>query len=128
MNKKDMLKAAQAAEEIGVDPDTVMVTFTLDEFAESHGDEVDTFDEDSEEIKSVKAELLDLSQTIEVCVADIEITEKLIDRTRNWAEKHELKEELRALHHRLADYRTQEKELITKLHELEKSFHNKYAR
>ena len=123
-----MLKAAQAAEEIGVDPDTVMVTFTLDEFAESHGDEVDTFDEDSEEIKSVKAELLGLSQTIEVCVADIEITEKLIDRTRNWAEKHELKEELRASHQRLADYRTQEKELITKLHELEKSFHNKYAR
>ena len=44
MNKSDMLKAAQKAEEYGVDPDTIMVTYTLDEFAESHGDEVDTFD------------------------------------------------------------------------------------
>ncbi|MBE6147901.1 MAG: hypothetical protein E7167_00100 [Firmicutes bacterium] len=128
MNKSDMLKAAQEVEKYGVDPDTIMVTYTLDEFAESHGEEVDTFDEDALAIKQIGEALQDLSFMIEALILDIDATKRLHEGARNWAERYELGQEVRQMELELMKYRDKEIALTAKRAQLEEEFKNKYVR
>lgn len=128
MNKTDMWKAAKEAEERGVDPDTIMVTYTLEEYAQSHGDEVDTFDEDSLELRNLNYAIEEIEHMIEVVKTDVEVTQRLLDSSRNWAQKHELGQEIRDLERRIISLRGEQSKLITKRDALLKDFNQKYIR
>lgn len=128
MNKTDMWKAAQEAEKLGVDPDTVMVTYTLDEFAKSHGDEVDTFDEDKEEIRTLEAELFEISEVIEDVQAEITKMSNRVSSSRNWAEKYELGQEIRDTERELSDLQREARAITARLNALRHDFDKKYAK
>ena len=128
MNKTDMWKAAQEAEKLGVDPDTVMVTYTLDEFAKSHGDEVDTFDEDKEEIRTLEAELFEISEVIEDVQAEITKMSNRVSSSRNWAEKYELGQEIRDTERELSDLQREARAITARLNALRHDFDQKYAK
>ncbi|MBE6156067.1 MAG: hypothetical protein E7164_04890 [Firmicutes bacterium] len=127
MNKKDMLNAANKAEEIGVDPDTVMM-YTVEEYSKAHGDEVDTFDEDKDHISGLRAEIFNISEQVEEVMSEIELTERLIERSHNWAEKHELTQELRDLNNRLTNLNITLRKLMEEAQNLEDNFKTKYTK
>lgn len=128
MNKTDMMKAAQKAEELGLDPDTVMVTYTLEEFAESRGDDVDTFDEDSLAIQNLTVVCQEIQDAIDLVKEDIQVTEECLARSTYWAEKHEYQSDLLYLNKKLREYQSQLAPLVKQLTELKEAFHDKYAR
>ena len=127
MNKSDMLKAAQKAEEYGVDPDTVMVTYTLDEFAESHGDEVDTFDEDRLAIDKLKMAIDDLQVAIEEAEFDLRETIEAKSTATSWLAKHELGQDERALERKLNVMKDELSKLVSKLDTYEQDFQSTYG-
>ena len=128
MNRTDMFKDAQRAEEYGVDPDTIMVTYTLDEYAQSHGDEVDTFDEDKLEIRSLIIHLQELDIEIQELMQEIEETQRIHEGTRNWAERYEANQEIRELSIKLLKLQGAQQALLARKTILEEQFENKYAR
>jgi len=60
MNKNDMLKAAKRLDDMGVDPDLVMLQ-SVEEYSESYDDEVDTYDEDKKDIRDTEIKVEELS-------------------------------------------------------------------
>lgn len=128
MNKTDMLKAAQAAEDRGGDPDTVMVTYTLNEFSAAHGEEVDTFDEDKKRINDLEYALQERDDLIALIEENIALTERLIEESRNWAESQERKDELRDLQRKYWEYKSQQEALSNELQEAIERFDSKYVR
>lgn len=127
MNKSDMLKAAQKAEEYGVDPDTIMVTYTLDEFAESHGDEVDTFDEDALAINNLKVSINELQAAIEEVEGELRESNAALENARSWMAKHELGQDVRALERRLSVMNAEKEKLLAMLDGLEQNFTSQYG-
>ena len=118
MNETDRLRDAQKLIDMGVDPDIIMVSQTLDEYAKSHGEEVDEFDVDKQNIYSLECEVLALDEELEIAKEglntinitisllekEITVTEQVIESCRNWAQKHELQEEVRENEISLSNY------------------------
>ena len=128
MNKSDRLKDAQKLDDYGVDPDKIMVTYTLEEYAASVEDEVDTFDEDTENIKSLIAECQYHSDKIDELKIEIEETEASLSSARTWSEKYDLQQDLRYANKKLQEHKMQLEKLVGDLAEARESFKNKYAR
>ena len=123
MNKSDMLKEAEKMEALGVDPDTIMVTHTLDEYAEMHGDEVDTLDEDRKKLCDLQDALREVIEAIEIAEDDLKVTEELEEKSNNYMQRTELREDIKDLNRRISSYRSQKEKLIAQIEELKENMY-----
>lgn len=128
MNKSDRLKDAQRLDEMGVDPDKIMVTYTLEEYADSVNDEVDTFDEDSIAIQNLIDACQYHSAMVDEAKEEIEELEELLLSARGWSEKYDLQQDLRYANKKFQDHKRQLESLAGQLAEARENFKNKYAR
>lgn len=128
MNDTDRLRDAQKLDDAGVDPDKVMVTYTLEEYAQSHGEEVDTFDVDKASLEQITAELEGLDQERQEVEKDIMQIRIILDtEDMDHTRRQELSEEMAFDKRKLSEIESQYREYYDTYLKKQEQFENEYG-